>query len=149
MRKTFHSKGTEKTMTIDELFQTDEYDIYNNANLKEENLEKIANILAENKRIDLEKYLNLKACSNKFCWNNFISVIEKLPYEDKFRGIPILFELLQDANWPVFQHAVSALEQFGKETLTPYIEKYMQQAHAEKDDMWIENIQLLADKMNQ
>lgn len=136
-------------MHIDELFKMYEYDIYHNANVQEDKIEEIAGIIAKDKEIDLIKYFDLKICSDKFCWNNFISVIEKLPYEDKFRGISILFELLQDANWPVYQHVICVLEQFDKDDLSPYCKKYLEQAYAEIDDMWIENLQFLEEKVKQ
>jgi len=68
---------------------------------------------------------------------------------DKFRGIFILFELLQYANWPVYQHVICVLEQFDKDDLAPYCKKYLEQAYAQGDDMWIENLQFLEDKVNQ
>lgn len=128
-------------MNIDAMLQRKEYDIYHRSDLEEERLQEIARAIAEDKGIDLVKCFDFKACADKFCWDNFVSLIEKLPCEDRGRGIPVLFHLLQDPNWPVYGHAISVLDQFDQAQLEPYRIQYLQRAYAEDDEMWAANIQ--------
>lgn len=130
---------------IDELLKEDKYDIYNNRNISNEGIEKIARLLCSYKNVDYMKYFDTFKCSSKFCWINFLRIIEKLPYEDKIKVLPFLFELLQDRNWPTYEKTMQLLKSFDKEFITPYVKKYLCQAYEENDDTWIDNIELLAE----
>lgn len=132
---------------IDELLQEDQYDIYHNLNISDEAIEKMAGIFSSNPNVDFMEYFDFLKCSSKFCWINFLRIIEKMPYEEKVKGLPLLFELLQDANWPAYEKTVQLLESFDKEFITPYYRKYLRQAYEEKDEMWIDNIEWLAEKL--
>lgn len=134
-------------MLIEELIKIYEYDIYNNNDIKQENIKKLAEIIDQNREINLTQLFDLRKCSNKFCWKNFIAILEANSYESKVRGIDILFILLQDANWPVYDAAMNLLNNFELKILKPYIIKYLKRAREEDDEMWIENIMLLAKKM--
>lgn len=71
-----------------------------------------------------------------------------MPEEDRIRGLPILFVLLQDYNWPTFQKTMELFETFKKQVVESYLNKYLEQAYAENDEEWISNMQLLAEKLN-
>lgn len=132
---------------IDELLKEDRYDIYNNQNISNEDIEQIARVFCADRNVDYTKYFDLIKCSSKFCWINFLRIIEKLPYEEKIMGMPLLFLLLQDDNWPTYEKTMELLQSFHKEFITPYVKKYLRQAYEEKDEMWIDNIVLLAEKL--
>ncbi|MDO5019676.1 MAG: hypothetical protein Q4E29_04325 [Lachnospiraceae bacterium] len=57
--------------------------------------------------------------------------------------MPILFELLQDSNWPTFSKTLELFEKMDKKVIEPYLNKYMAQAYDEDDEMWISNMKLL------
>lgn len=128
---------------IDALLKRKEYDIYNNANISDECIKKIAETIIADKSIDLKEYFNLLKCSFKFCWLNYLNVLEKMPDEDKIRGIPVLFELLKDSNWPTYQKTMELFGTIDKQAVKTYSNEYLAQAHAENDEMWIENIRLI------
>ncbi len=107
----------------------------------------IAEIISTDESIDLKEYFDLLKASSKFCWFNYLRILEKLPEEDKIRGISVLFELLQDGNWPTFQKTMEILEKCDKNVVKSYINKYLTQAQEEDDEEWIYNIQLLAKKL--
>lgn len=132
---------------IDKLLKRIEYDIYNNTNIGDTEISKIAKTISADKSIDLNEYFNLLKCSSKFCWFNYLKILEKMPKGDRNRGLPILFELLQDSNWPTFQKTMEIFETIDKQVLEPYLKKYLAQAYAEDDEMWIANIQSLAEKV--
>ena len=133
---------------IDELLKQSEYNIYNNPKISDEKIEKIAKVISEDKGIDLNEYFDLLKCSSKFCWLNYLNILEKLPEEDKIRGLPMLFELLQDSNWPTFSKTLEVFEKMDKNIIEIYLKKYLKQAYDEDDEMWISNIKLLAKKLN-
>ena len=128
---------------IDELLKNSEYDIYNNPEVSDEKIKEIAKIISKNKEIDLKEYFDLLKCSSKFCWLNYLNILEKLPEEDRIRGLPILFELLQDSNWPTFSKTLELIKKMDKKVIEPYLNKYLVQAYDEDDEMWISNIRLL------
>lgn len=132
---------------LDDLLKIREYDIYNNSNVSDEGIKKIAEIISADKSIDLKEYFDLLKCSSKFCWLNYLNILEKLPKEDRIRGLPILFEFLQDSNWPTFQKTMELFEKIDKEVVESYLHRYLAQAYAEDDEMWILNMQLLAQKL--
>lgn len=134
-------------MQIDELLKKREYDIYNNKNLREEEITELAEVISADKSIDLKECFDLLKASSKFCWFNYLKIIEKLPEEDKIRGISVLFELLQDYNWPTFQKTMEILEKLDKNVVETYIIQYLAQAQEEDDEEWISNIQMLAKKL--
>lgn len=122
-------------------------EIYNNSNISNEEFEKIAVILSQNKDIDFISYFDLLKCSSKFCWLNFLYILEKMPIEELVRGVPFLFKLLQDPNWPTYEKTVQILEKIEKKKLMPYLKKYLEQAYDEDDEMWIESIKQLENKI--
>lgn len=133
---------------IDELLKKREYDIYNNDNLREEEIAELAEMISADKSIDLKECFDLLKASSKFCWFNYLKIIEKLPEEEKIRGISVLFELLQDYNWPTFQKTMEILEKLDKNVVDTYINQYLAQAQDENDEEWIANIHILAKNEN-
>ena len=133
---------------IDKLLKEKEYDIYNNECIGDNEIRKIADIISADKSIDLNEYFDFSKCSSKFCWFNFLKILEIMPEEDRIRGLPILFVLLQDMNWPTFKKTMELFETFNKQVVESYLNKYLEQAYAEDDEMWISSMQLLADKLN-
>ena len=132
---------------IDELLKRTEYDIYNNPDVSDEGIKTIAEMIAADKRSDLKELFDLRKCSSKFCWLNYLNILEKLPKEDKVRGLSLLFELLQDANWPAFQKAMELFTTIDSETVVLYLDKYLVQACAEDDEDWLYNLHLLAQRL--
>lgn len=132
---------------IDQLLKKREYDIYNNDNIRDEEIIEIAEVISADKSIDLKECFDLFKASSKFCWLNYLKIIERLPEEDKIRGFSILFELLKDYNWPTFQKTMEILEKIDKKVVEIYLNKYLEQAQEEDDEEWISNIQLLAEKI--
>ena len=124
---------------IDELLKRTEYDIYNNPDVSDEGIKTIAELIAADKNIDLKELFDLRKCSSKFCWLNYLNILEKLPKEDKVRGLSLLLELLQDANWPAFQKAMELFTTIDSETVVLYLDKYLVQACAEDDEDWLYN----------
>lgn len=135
-------------MLIDDMIKIYDYDIYNNSEITEENINILAKEIFENHKIDFDKYFDFQKCSNKFCWKNYIRIFEASSNENREKGISGMVILLQDTNWPVYNDAFSFLMQFESETLEPYIKEYVKQAYKEDDEMWIDNIKLLAKKKN-
>ena len=80
---------------IDTLFKLKKYDIYHNEEIDDREIKKIAEVISADKSINLSEYFDFLKCSSKFCWLNFLKILEKLPEEDRIRGLPTLFELLQ------------------------------------------------------
>lgn len=134
---------------IDELLKQDEYDIYHDSDISDEAIETIAEIIAADKSIDLNEYFDVLKCSSKFCWLNFLYILEKMPEEDKIRGIDVLFELLQDENWPTFKQTIALLETINPQVIEHHLNRYLAQAHAEHDEMWISGMQVLVKRLEQ
>lgn len=134
---------------IDTLLKSKEYDIYNNANIGDREIKKIAETVSADKNINLDEYFDFMKCSSKFCWLNFLKILENLSEEDRIRGLPTLFILLQDANWPTYKKTMEILETINKQVVMSYLNKYLEQAYAEDDEMWISNMQILARKLEQ
>lgn len=134
---------------IDELLKQDEYDIYHDRDISDEAIETIAQIIAADKSIDLNECFDFLKCSSKFCWLNFLYILEKMPEEDKIRGMDVLFELLQDENWPTFHQTIALLETINPQVIEYYLNKYLAQAYAEDDEMWISGMQVLVMRLRQ
>lgn len=66
-----------------------------------------------------------------------------MKYSMKIRYIPFLIRLLQDANWPAFEYAVSLLFSYNKSDLIPFIEDALWKAYKSDDGMWISGIDIL------
>lgn len=132
---------------IDELLKIKEYDIYNNPDVSDDGIKEIAEMVAADKSIDLKELFDLLKCSSKFCWLNFLNILEKLPREDKVRGLPVLFVLLQDANWPTYQKTMELFATIDTKTVKSHLDKYLVQACAEDDEDWIYNLHLLEENL--
>lgn len=133
---------------IDKLLKEKEYDIYNNECIGDNEIRKIAEAISADKSIDLKECFDFSKCSSKFCWFNFLKILEMMPEEARVRGLPILFVLLQDMNWPTFQKTMELLVTSNRQVVESYLNKYLEQAYAEDDEEWISNMQLLAEKLN-
>ena len=127
---------------IDNLISKEEYNIYENRNISDENLEELA-LLFQIEGNNLEDYLYLGKYKSKFCWFNILHIIEKMKYSMKIRYIPFLIRLLQDANWPAFEYAVSLLSSYNKSDLILFIEDALWKAYKSDDGMWISGIDIL------
>lgn len=135
------------SMLIEKLLRLQEYDIYNNTNMDRNKLCELAECFSE-EGVDLSEYFYLTKFASKFCWANPIYIISKMKYPYKLKGLPWLFMLLQDVNWPIFNQAVEVLQSFEKKDILPCIEEYLCQAYSEDDGMWISGIQVLVEAMN-
>lgn len=132
---------------IDTMLKSKKYDIYNNADIDDKEIKKIAEAISADKSIDLQELFDFLKCSSKFCWLNFLKILENMSEEDRIRGLPTLFELLQDDNWPTYKKTMEIFETFNKQVVESYLKKYLAQAYADDDEMWIDNMQLLARKL--
>lgn len=126
-------------MLMNELLKQQEYNIYDNTEIQKENIDKLAQVIFSNE-LDLEKIFDVRKCSNKFCWKNFLKILNAASFEDKERCMPFVFILLQDQNWPVYKDAIEYLLQFENDVINPYIIKFLRQAYQEDDEMWIDGI---------
>lgn len=118
-----------------------------NGIFNKEEIKKIAGMIAADKSIDLNKLFDLSKASSKFCWLNYLSILEELPKEDRVRGLPVLFVLLQDANWPAFEKTMELFATIDTQTVQSYLDKCLVQACAEDDEDWLYNLHLLAKKL--
>lgn len=134
---------------IDTLLKLKKYDIYNNADIGDKEIRKIAEVISADKNINVNEYFDLLKFSSKFCWLNFLKILENMPEEDRIRGLPTLFVLLQDANWPTFEKTIEIFETINKQVVISYLNKYLEQAYEEDDEMWIFGLQFLAKKLKQ
>lgn len=132
---------------IDTMLKLKKYDIYNNADIGDKEIKKIAEIISADKNINVNEYFNLLKFSSKFCWLNFLKILEIMPEEDRIRGLPTLFVLLQDANWPTFEKTIEIFQTINKQVVISYLNKYLEQAYEEDDEMWIFGLQFLAKKL--
>lgn len=132
---------------IDELLKINDYNIYDNLSIGDKEIRTLAKIISDDKRIKLEDYFDLLKCSSKFCWFNYLKILEEMPKKERVRGFPILFELLQDDNWPTFQKTLEILENTDKNVLEPFLNRYLKQAYAEDDEMWFLNMQALIERL--
>lgn len=132
---------------IDVLLKEEKYDIYRNPFIQDEDIKKLAECMVENKDIDLNHYFDLLKCDSKFCWLNFLRILEAFPKKDRVKGFPLLFLLLQDDNWPTYSKTMELLESMEKEVLLPHFKKYWDEANKDEDEMWIDNLQKLARRM--
>lgn len=132
---------------IDTMLKLKKYDIYNNADIGDKEIKKIAETIAADNSIDLQELFDFLKCLSKFCWMNSLKILENMPEADRIRGLPTLFELLQDANWPTFEKTIEIFETINKQVVESYLKKYLAQAYADDDEMWIDNMQLLAKKL--
>ena len=133
---------------VDVLLKEEKYDIYRNPSIQDEDIKKLAACMLENKDIDLEQYFDLLKCDSKFCWLNFLGILEAFSKEDRVKGFPLLFLLLQDSNWPTYDKTMELLESMGKEVLLPHFKKYWDEANKDEDEMWIDNLLILAKRMD-
>lgn len=115
-------------MLMNELLKQQEYNIYDNTEIQKENIDKLAQVIFSNE-LDLEKIFDVRKCSNKFCWKNFLKILNAASFEDKERCMPFVFILLQDQNWPVYKDAIEYLLQFENDVINPYIIKFLRQAY--------------------
>ncbi len=131
---------------VDELLKLHEYDIYNNESINPDKLCQLAESFSD-ENIDILEYFSCTKFSTKFCWLNPILIIKKMKYPQKLKGLPWLFGLLKDVNWPVYQDAVHALMSFDKRDVVSIMEKYLLEAYSKRDEMWISGMYLVAQEM--
>lgn len=125
-----------------DLLKLQEYDIYNNSEITQENIDKLAQVIFCSE-LNLEEIFDVMKCSSKFCWKNFIKILNAASFEDRIKCMPFVFSLLQDKNWPVYKDVIEYLLQFENEVLNPFIRKHLRQAYQEDDEMWIDGIMWL------
>ena len=130
---------------IDNLISKEEYNIYENRNISDENLEELA-VLFQMEGNNLEDYLYLG--KSKFLWVNILYIIERMSYVKRIEYIPFLIEFLQDVNWPVFRYTISSLMSYKKTDLVPFVEQALWTAYRDDDEMWIAGIARLMEKDN-
>lgn len=132
---------------IDALLQEFRFDIYNNEEVKQEDIEILVKEFCKISTENLKKYLSLEKVSLKLCWLNYVHIINGMPYPQKLNGLPILFEFLKDMNWPGAQETITVVGELKKEEIAPFVEKFLVCAYEERDSMWISGIYALAKHM--
>jgi hypothetical protein len=131
---------------IDKLIENERYNIYENRNISDANLKRLA-LLLENEKNNRATYFNLFRYKSKHCWVNILKVIGKMNYKKRVEYISYLLTFLQDANWPVFKHTIPFLMTYKNKDLIPIIEKTLWKAYKEDDDMWIAGLAILIEDM--
>lgn len=131
---------------VDKLLKLHEYDIYNNESINPDKLRQLAEGFSK-ENIDILEYFSYSKFSTKFCWLNPILIINEMKYPKKIKGLPWLFGMLKDVNWPVYQDAVHALLSFDKRDVVSIMEKYLLEAYSEGDEMWISGMYLAAQEI--
>lgn len=130
----------------DKLLKLHEYDIYNNESINPVKLRQFAECFSSG-NIDILDYFSYNKVSTKFCWLNAILIINVMKYPQKLKCLPWLFELLKDVNWPVYQDVIHALMSFDKRDVISVMEKCLQEARSNKDEMWISGMYLAAQEL--
>jgi hypothetical protein len=83
----------------------------------------------------------------KECWENAVSILQKMGYPRIKKAIPKLVWLLQDINWPGAREALEILKSIDKEIIVPYIEDGCVIAFNDKDEQWLEFIKFACDEL--
>lgn len=125
---------------LEALLKKEQYNMYDNPKLEDRELEELTKYFELLDEKMLKHYFTMQKCSSKFCWTNFLKIISKMNYPQKLKGMPILFDLLKDRNWPVFEEAVRVISAFSKEDRVFFTKKYLERAYKEQDEMWADGI---------
>ena len=88
---------------------------------------------------------NIIQSGQKGKWENVVKIIELIGFPSNHIYIFILFELLQDLNWPGSEDAMKVLNDIEPRELVIFIEKYLDLAMNSKDFIWISGIKRLVE----
>lgn len=64
-------------MLFQDLLKLQEYNIYDNDEISKENIDKLAQVIFSSE-LDLKKIFDVRKCSNKFCWKNFLKMVSSV-----------------------------------------------------------------------
>jgi len=78
-------------------------------------------------------------------WENVVEIIRLIGYPDNQIYIELLFELLQDINWPGSPNALIVLTHLEETELIINTEKYLERAMEKNDVVWITWIKKLVE----
>lgn len=120
------------------------YDLswHNPPNIQKNAVNSLALFSADNL---FKAYQSIRCDKDK--WRNFVYIIKKIDYPNNERLLSILFELLQDINWPGAQESVEYLSTLNTDVLFPLLKEYIRTAYNNKDTMWLGGLKLLTDKV--
>lgn len=94
-------------------------------------------------------YKNCITSSNKDVWEELVQVISKRKKEEIKEMLPDLLFLLKDLNWPGALKAFEIVGSLKYEEIKADFWIILEKAYTEKDDMWIENLKRLGNRLNQ
>jgi hypothetical protein len=81
----------------------------------------------------------------KECYENAVSILQKMGYPRIKKALPRLVWLLNDINWPGALKAIEIFKSIDKEIIVPYIEDGCVTAIKENDPTWLEFIKYACD----
>lgn len=106
---------------------------------------KIAHINGENIGIIFQELLTR---GKKSHWENIVTIIKEIGYTENKEYLPILFELLQDLNFPGAKDALEYLASLKKVDLALLVDSTLSQASHDMDWIWVAWILRLVDESN-
>lgn len=83
---------------------------------------------------------------NKNCWYNAAIVLKEIGYPRNKEAIPYLMNWFQDLNWPGVKTIVELLRKVGIEEVV-HIKTAMEKAIVNKDEIWVEGLEYLAQEL--
>ena len=132
---------------IRDMLKKDEYNIYDNENVEQSKVEELAKMISLEDEVDLISLFPFDRFSSKRCWKNLILLIKKMDYPSSLQGLPVLFEFLQDINWPIFEDAIQGIMSYSRREIVSKLESFLIQAHKEEDEMWISGLWILGERI--
>ena len=97
--------------------------------------EKTIRKLVENNDYDLRFLVFPK---DKICWENAALVLKKKGVQKTIKIVNLLFERLQDINWPGTQSILELLHSYPKEIFIPAFKFALKKAIESEDDLWLD-----------
>lgn len=95
---------------------------------------------SNDKTLDLNSLIKT---SPKCYLANLVEIISRKSLDEQYQSIDGLLYLLQDLSWPGSEKALTLLKNIPKEIISPYLEKSLDEADKENDDVWIANLKIL------
>jgi hypothetical protein len=82
----------------------------------------------------------------KDCWYSIAEIICKIGYPKNELSLPVLFEWLQDVNWPGVLDVWNFLLSLDTPVFVKHCEVAIEQAKRDDDTIWLENISMLVNE---
>jgi|GEM_PF-2328817 hypothetical protein len=91
--------------------------------------------LVENNDYDLQLLVFPK---DKTCWENAALVLKKKGVQRTVEIVDLLFERLQDMNWPGTRYILELLYSYPKDVFIPAFKFALKKAIESEDDLWLD-----------